>query len=74
MASLIKLSDGNYYLVTGKKKNIFTKRIIYIIKSRLYNGGGRFSIGDVDINTPAELIGKRIRLKVEIIKDMNDSL
>ena len=71
MTSIVKLSDGKYYIVSGKKRDLQSKKIIYLVKNRAYYGG-TFELGAVGVTTPPELVGKRLRFIVEVVKDGDD--
>lgn len=70
MAFIRQLSNGKYYLCTSKsgKAGMKKKRDIknwFLIK---YNSTGFGELTFRNVYVPKELIGKRIRLKVEVIK------
>ena len=61
-----QFSDGNYYVTRGyKHKN--PKKNWFFIKSKEGYPGGFISLHNIVF--PKEFLGKRIRLKVEIIDD-----
>lgn len=66
----IKYNNGEYYLTryqvgeTGK-----TKRDWYLIKSDFQGYNGVVPIGRTNIYFDKKLIGKRVRIKLEIIND-----
>ena len=72
MPTIKKLSDGEYYLCTiyGKKglKGKRSHRNIHLVKCKSNGKCGFVLRVNSEIITPKELIGKRIRLKIEIVE------
>ena len=70
MVRCIRYSNGNYYLVRRTSKKI--DRDWYLIKINDHKGKnfwGRLTLSKkAFISMPKELIGKRVRIKIEVLK------
>jgi len=61
-----KEKNGNYYVCRNKQKVfIEEKKGIYLIKADTYSG----KVGINSITFPLDWVGKRIRLRIEVVKD-----
>lgn len=58
MSCVRKLADGNYYLCTRKNNN----SVKSIFLGKHYNHLGPFGV-------PEELLGKRFKVKIEIVEE-----
>ncbi len=57
-----QIPNGDYYVCRrGKKRNWF------LLKHRSGSNSKKVSIGDIQF--PKDFIGKKVRLKIEVIKD-----
>jgi len=69
MIELIKSDKGfNIVKSTGRRGNKTIKDIFIVKHLKPYNG--YFQLGSTSIITPLSLIGKRIKIKIEIIDDL----
>lgn len=82
MARIKLMGNGKYCLErrvrAGYKQPNKTSvwRDWFLVKHsyNVHNDRGYFSIGDTSIITPKELIGKRVRLVVEVMEEKNENI
>ena len=66
--ALIRKTNNGYYLVRGQKANIGLPKDIFV--GRHYNNRMTTYINFSQIIVPEELIGKKLRFKVEIVENI----
>jgi len=69
MVRFVKAPNGEYYLHRNRRKGIKVSRNWWLIKyAQAYGSMGVLNLVCISPSVPKELVGKRVRIKLEVIK------
>jgi len=70
MVRFVKVANGNYYLERNKVRGIISPRNWWFIKYAHPTGGkgGVLNMNIKGVSVPSELVGKRVRIKLEVLE------